>query len=97
MRQIYEALTRCDWFAVVLCADSLSSVWLDRELKYVVSKRRFDNKIIPLLLENDPEDYEPLAFFLPKIQYIDSRADFDAGCRALLRVWGLGYVQAPNI
>jgi hypothetical protein len=97
MAQIHQALTRCNWFAVVLCAHSLNSIWLKRELQYVLMKPRFEGKIIPLLLENNPEDYEPIAFSIAQFQHIDFRSDFDAGCRDLLRIWGLGYHESSGV
>src|SRR6185503_3783654 len=89
--EIGAALRRCDWFAVILSPHAFESMWVSRELRFVVEERRFDNKILPLLYQSF--DFRRTWWTLSSIQMIDFTGDFDTACRALLRTWGLGYKQ----
>ena len=53
---------------------------------------RFDGRIVPVV--NQQRDHAELSRTLTELQMIDFQVDFDAGCRELLRIWGIGYV--PN-
>ena len=64
-------------------------MWVKREVKYALKDNRYEDKIIPLLYRDC--DYEQLSWTLSLFQMVDFRADFEEGCRGLLRVWGLGY------
>jgi hypothetical protein len=87
--EIGAALKRCDWFVVILSPDAVGSMWVKREVKYALKDNRYEDKIIPLLYRDC--DYEQLSWTLSLFQMVDFRADFEEGCRGLLRVWGLGY------
>lgn len=87
--EIGAALQRCDWFVIVLTASSVSSVWVKRELLYVLQKNRFENRIVPLLYESC--EYERLSWVLPSFQSVDFRVSVESGTRELLRMWGVGY------
>ena len=89
--EIGAALRRCDWFAVILSPHAFESMWVSRELRFVVEERRFDNKILPLLYQSF--DFRRTWWTLSSIQMIDFTGDFDTACRALLRTWGLGYKE----
>ena len=67
------------------------SVWVKRELLYALQQHRFDGRIVPLLYK--PCSYDGLSWTLAQMQMIDFASDFDAGCRELLRIWGVGYVR----
>ena len=56
---------------------------------YALGKPRFEGQIIPLLYQ--PCDYERLSWTLSFSQMVDFTQDFNEGCVALMRVWGLGY------
>jgi tetratricopeptide (TPR) repeat protein len=84
-RQIRNALTKCEWFLVVLSPRSVESAWVRREVHWAVMKRT--NKIITVMLENcEPED---LHLGLLPIQYIDFREGNKEALERLLAVWGL--------
>lgn len=86
--EIGAALKRCDWLVVVLSPNSVNSAWVKREVLYSLRDHRYDERIVPLLLE--PCDYDQLSWTLPSIQMVDFTGSFDDGSRSLLRVWGLG-------
>jgi hypothetical protein len=85
--EILAALQRCDWFLVLLSPDAIESMWGRRETSYALNDRRYENRIVPLRYREC--DLGPLDW-LRLSQFVDFRGDFDAGCRDLLRVWGLG-------
>ena len=87
--EIGAALNRCDWFIVLLSPNSVTSMWVKRELSYALTQNRFEDKIIPVLYQDC--DYQNLSWVLNIIQRVDCREDFEQGCRDLLRIWGLGY------
>ncbi|MGA2865843.1 MAG: toll/interleukin-1 receptor domain-containing protein [Verrucomicrobiota bacterium] len=87
--EIGAALKRCDWFLVLLSESAVRSFWVKRELCYALQQRRYLNRITPVLLQ--PCDFEQLSWTLSASQFIDFSAGFENGCRALLRVWGLGW------
>ena len=90
--EIGAALKRCDWFLLVLSPHAVESMWVRRELFFALRQTRFQNRIVPVLhLPCDPEE---LSWVLPGLQMVDFQKDFHSGCRALLRVWGLGYKPA---
>jgi hypothetical protein len=87
--EIGLALSRCDWFLLVLSPNAVNSVWVKRELIFALQQNRFENRIVPLLYETC--DYEDLSWVLPSFQFVEFRNSFDDGCRELLRIWGIGY------
>lgn len=91
--EIGAALKRCDWFVVMLSPNAIASMWVKRELQYVLRQRRFEERIVPLLYL--PCDPEPLSWTLLSLQTIDFTQSFDDGCAQLLRIWGIGYQKLP--
>ena len=87
--EIGAALQRCDWFAVVLSPNSVTSMRVKRELLYALQQNRFENKIVPILYQ--PCNADQLSWTLPIFQAIDFTGAFDDGCQQLLRIWGIGY------
>ena len=67
----------------------MRSDWVKRELLFALQKKRYQRRIVPLLRRKCR--YDRLSWTLDGMQRIDFTADFDAGCRAWLRVWGLSY------
>src|SRR5262245_30600549 len=49
--EVGDALRRCDWFAVILSPHSIDSMWVKRELMFVLEQRRLNNKIVPLVYQ----------------------------------------------
>ena len=90
--EIGAALRRCDWLVLVLSPDAVASKWVKRELLFSLQQDRFDGRIAPILYRPCP--FDELSWTLAQMQMIDFHADFDHGCRALLRVWGVGYAPA---
>jgi len=90
--EIGAALSRCDWFVLVLSPNAVGSRWVKYELLYALQDNRFENRIVPLVYQ--PCDAKTLSWVLPTFQNVDFTGPFDDGCRDLLRVWGLGYQPA---
>lgn len=92
--EIGRALKRCDWFVVLLSPQSVTSLWVKRELVYALNDARYEDRIVPVLYKRcDPS---LLSWVLQGFQTIDFTSDFDAGCRDLLRVWGIGYAATSR-
>ena len=90
--EIGAALRRCDWFIVILSNASVESMWVKRETLYALQQVRYENKIVPVLLEEcDPDR---LSWVLGSFQVIDYKDDFGAANAKLLKVWGYGYQPA---
>lgn len=87
--EIGAALGRADWFVALLTRASVESMWVKRELLFALRQRRYDNHIVPVLVE--PCDLARLSWVLPSLQIVDLQPGFDEGCRQLLRLWGIGY------
>lgn len=87
--EIGAALRRCDWFLLVLSPHSVESMWVKRELLFALQQDRFADRIVPILLQ--PCGFDRLSWVLPSFQFVGFGESFEEGCRALLRVWGLGY------
>lgn len=92
--EIGAGLMRCDWFIVVLSPNSVGSVWVKRELLFTLQQKRFEDRIIPILLHDC--DVMRLSWTLPSSQWIEFLGtSFEQGCRDLLRVWGVGFKGEP--
>jgi len=87
--EIGTALKRCDWFVLVLSAQSVRSRWVKHELMYALQASRYQGRIVPILHKQC--DIEALSWTLSSIEWIDFRGDFDEACRQLLRIWRLVY------
>lgn len=87
--EIGNALNRCDWFALLLGPSAVRSDWVKRELLFALQKKRYQKHIVPRLRRKC--GYDRLSWTLDSMQRLDFTGDFDKGCRALLRVWGIGY------
>jgi hypothetical protein len=90
--EIGKALNRCDWLAILLTPAAVRSDWVKRELLFALQRKRYRKRIVPLLRRRCR--YDRLSWTLDGMQRIDFTTDFDAGCRALLRAWGLGHERA---
>jgi hypothetical protein len=90
--EIGKALARCDWFAVLLSPKAVRSEWVKRELLYALRTLRYRNRIVPVL--HRACDPDKLSWTLNDFQRVDLTQNFAAGCKALLRTWGIGY-QPP--
>ncbi|MGA2052605.1 MAG: toll/interleukin-1 receptor domain-containing protein [Opitutales bacterium] len=80
---IGEALKRCDWFVLLLSRKSVSSIWVQRELKFAFQQPRYENHIIPLLLEKC--NFEKLSWILSSIQMVSMSRFTKPTWTALLR------------
>lgn len=89
--EIGAALRRCDWFIVVLSPSSVDSVWVKRELLFVLQQAQYEDRIIPLI--HQPCDVDKLSWTLSSYQRVDFTKSFDKGSRDLLRTWGLAYTS----
>jgi hypothetical protein len=87
--EIGRALTKCNWFLLVLTPNSIHSPWVKRELLFALEQKRYNEKIIPLLYKRCR--FAKLSWTLSGFQVVDFTADFDNGCRQLLRIWGIDY------
>ena len=87
--EIGAALRRCDWLIVLLSPNSVDSIWVKREVLFALNDHRYAERIVPVLYQEC--DYDQLSWTLSLLQIVDFTHGFDEGCRALLRVWGIGY------
>lgn len=90
--EIGAALRRCDWLVVLLSPHSVDSVWVKREVLFSLNDHRYAERIVPVL--SQACDYDQLSWTLSLLQIVDFTESFENGCRALLRVWGIGYRPA---
>lgn len=88
-QKIGQALKRCDWFLVILSPAAVKSMWVNRELAYALMQKRYEDRIVPVLLRDC--EHEALSWTLATFQMVRFNTGFTAGCRELLRVWGLRY------
>ena len=86
--EIGAALNRCDWFVVLLSPEAVSSFWVKQEFLFALQDVRYRDHIVPLRYRDC--DVKRLSWTLPAIQTVDFSGEFDAGCRDLLRIWGIG-------
>lgn len=85
--EILGALQRCDWFVVLLSPDAINSMWVKREVAFALQDPRYEDRIIPLTYrECDLKSLQWLTLF----QMVSFTGDFTAGCRNLLKTWGIG-------
>lgn len=89
--EIGNALSRCDWFLLVLSPAALKSRWVKRELFYALEDSRYDNRIVPVI--HRACDSRKLSWTLSSMEQIDFTGLPRNGFTELLRVWGLGYRQ----
>ena len=84
--EILKALQRCDWFAVLLSPQAISSMWVKREVAFALQDPRYEDRIIPLTYRScDLASLQWLSLF----QMINLTGDFADGCRNLLTIWGI--------
>jgi TIR domain-containing protein len=87
--EIGDALERCDWFVILLSPNSLKSIWVKRELIFALDEERYNKTIVPVVIRAG--NYHKLSWTFRLHQLVDFTEDFEKGCRALLRIWGIGY------
>jgi len=92
--EIGHALDHCNWFLVVLTPDAVRSEWVKRELMFALNEGRYRRRIVPLLCKLCK--YSRLSWTLPGLELVDFTANFETGCRQLLRVWNLEYEPKPT-
>lgn len=90
--KIGAALARCDWFLILLSPNATRSEWVKRELHYALRTARYADRIVPLRYRKCNVD--KLSWTLDSFQAVNFSKSFDAGCRDLLRVWGVGFDAA---
>ena len=90
--EIGAALKRCDWFLLLLTPHATRSRWVKRELMYALRDSRYGNRIVPMNYRAC--DASALSWTLDEFQAVDFTLNFTAGCRSLLRTWGLGFKGA---
>lgn len=90
MDEIGAALKRCDWLIVILTPAAARSMWVKREVNYVLNKRRYHGRVVPLLLKKcDPTR---VAWPLTTIQIVNARP-YKGALKALLRIWGIAPIE----
>lgn len=93
--EIGNALSRCDWFLVLLSPKAVKSKWVKRELMYALRSAHFDTRILPVVYL--PCDIDQLSWTLEGFQSVDFAQDFATGCELLLRTWGIEYSPAAAV
>lgn len=91
--EIGRALNQCNWFLVVLTPNAVRSLWVKRELLFALNENRYNQKIIPLLYKGCK--YSRLSWTLSEFEFAEFTSDFEKGCRALLKIWGIKYKREP--
>jgi hypothetical protein len=91
--EIGDALERCDWFVILLSPDAMRSKWVKRELVFALDEDRYETCFIPVVISAG--NYRKFSWAFRSYQLVGFTEDFEKGCRALLRIWGIGY-QAIN-
>lgn len=86
-RSIIGALDLCEWFLVVLTANSISSQWVHREIHWAADER--PNRIVPVLAEDC--DWKKGHLILRTIQLVDFRRPTDDAKKQLLQVFGIQF------
>ena len=84
-KEIGKALSRCDWFVVILSPKSVKSVWVDRELSFALNQIHYRNKIVPILLRKC--NHQKLNWTLASFQMVDFSKSFSKGLPELLKIW----------
>ena len=84
--EIGKALSRCDWFLLVLSPAALKSRWVKRELFFALEDSRYDNRIVPLMFRKC--DLRKLSWTLSGMEQVDCSTSHQDGFTELLRVWG---------
>lgn len=92
-KEIGKALLRCDWFVVILSPKSVRSMWVERELAFALNQKRYQDKIIPVLLQKC--NHQKLNWTLASFQMVDFTGPFQSGCQDLLRIWGRSLTATP--
>jgi hypothetical protein len=92
--QIGRALSRCDWFIVLLSPAAAESMWVKREVRFALTQRHFEQRIVSLHYQAC--DIQKVSWVLGQYQTVDFTQDFATGCRQLLRVWGLGLDEGKS-
>jgi hypothetical protein len=90
--EIGRALKRCDWFVLLLSPSAVRLRWVKRELLFALNDARYEERIVPLLVRAC--DWNAPSWTLGALQFIELQRRFQAGCRALLRLWGLEFDPA---
>lgn len=90
---IGRALNQCNWFLVVLTPAAVRSLWVKRELSFALRQRRYNERIVPVLLKQC--HFHDLSWTLAEFEFVDFASDFETGCQQLLRVWGVRYQPEP--
>ena len=80
--EIGKALRRCDWFVVLLSADSITSKWVKMELGYALNHSQYDEHILPVLLEDC--DYESLSWTQEFFQMANLSNNLEEGYKEIL-------------
>lgn len=91
--EIGAALSRCDWFVLVLSPESVKSKWVKHELLFALNDSRYERRIVPCVLKKC--DSNRLSWTLSSFQSIDFSESFEQGVRDLLQVWSVGYKPHP--
>jgi hypothetical protein len=87
--EIGEALRRCDWFLVLVSRASVQSMWVKRELVFALNDSRYEERIIPVVLEKC--DVAQLSWTLDGMQFVvQKRRDLPTTVRDVFRCWGQG-------
>ena len=80
--ELGAALERCNWFVLVLTPSAVKSVWVKRELLFVLQSKRYRDRIAPLLVKDCAMNR--LSWTLSSFQHIDFRKSFAEGFEVLV-------------
>src|ERR1700710_2248012 len=77
--EIGRALTRCDWFLLILSPAAVGSKWVKHELLYALREKSYEEHIV--VIGHQPADDKKLSWTLRNYQWVDFQPGFAEGCR----------------
>lgn len=87
--EIGKAISRCDWFLVILSENSVCNRMVKEECLYALTMDKYLNRTIPIMYKRC--NIEELSWMLKKYNPIDFTKDFSCGCRKLFKILGRKY------
>jgi hypothetical protein len=73
----------------MLSLAAVGSMWVGRELKYVLRQKRYENRIVPVMLNRC--NAGKLSWVLPDLQIIDMHSLSSTAFESLLRIWNMDF------
>lgn len=86
-RKIDQALEESDAMVVLLTPRAIDSPWVRREIEYALGEVRFENKLIPVLVDSQSELLaDKIPWILRRLKLVELSQDDPHGPRQIARV-----------